>query len=107
MSEHAIQTSRVTAAFADAERVAIQRNDGSNVNLVVLAVMSLDGADFALVTPEGDLGTADGLCVYGYATDGEGSPSLSVIEDDEIYADAFHCFGDLFIEDEEEPSASA
>ena len=101
MSEHAIQTGRANNAFAECERVTLQR-DGKECPIVVLSVLSIDGRDFALVCAESDLGNDEGLIVFGYGTDGTGNAQLEVITDDEIYDEAFHCFCDLFVEDTEE-----
>ncbi len=92
-----------TPLFADAERVCLAGADGRPAQFVVLAMLDLLGQDYAMMAREEELAAAtDGdLSVYlfGLEWDDDGAPHLSIIDNDDLYAEVFHLFAAL--DDEE------
>ena len=96
-------------SFEHAERVHLVEAGGGEVAFVVLAVVDVDGRDFAMVVREEDLGpTLDAthnIYLFGYQTDGIGAPALATIDDDDLYTEVLHVCAELLEYGDEDDAA--
>lgn len=107
MREQTAVDTRVAEAFRSAERIVMLEN-GQETRLVVLAVVDVDGQDYAMVVRENELGTdgAGAPFLFRYDTDGSGEAILSPIADDDVYADVLHVCLDLIDGDLDDGAAA-
>ncbi len=87
-------------------RVTLDLDDDVSVECRILTIFSAGERDYIALIPQDENGqdNADGeIYLYRYAEDADGNPSLDNIESDEEYELASEAFGDLPIEDTDDP----
>ncbi len=87
-------------------RVTLDLDDDVSVECRILTIFSAGERDYIALIPQDENGqdNADGeIYLYRYAEDADGNPSLDNIESDEEYELVSAAFGDLPIEDTDDP----
>jgi uncharacterized protein YrzB (UPF0473 family) len=87
-----------TSSFDDAERVVMVGEDGTEQTYVVLAVLDVDGTDYAMLASEGELAEDAGdmtVFLFEYGEDDDGRPVLSEIDDDDRYDEVYRMCASL------------
>lgn len=87
-------------------RVTLDLDDDVSVECRILTIFSAGERDYIALIPQDEnrQDNADGeIYLYRYAEDADGNPSLDNIESDEEYELASEAFGDLPIEDTDDP----
>jgi uncharacterized protein YrzB (UPF0473 family) len=84
--------------ISDADRVTLVDEEGNETEFVLLAVIDVEGQDYALLAPEGQLGD-DGdsieLFIFQYDVDEDGEEAFSPVDEDGRYEEVRDLFAQL------------
>jgi hypothetical protein len=90
--------------FAAPERVVLVEGATDECAFLVLAVLEVEGRDFAILARDRDMAQQHAdppVLIFEYSVDARGAAVLTPLPDEETYEDVYHLFADLW--DDAEP----